>query len=249
MFQQERLGGLCVTPDEPEPSRVKTRTTKETGGLSAPFRRGVAALTQYLQWEGHERPIPRKHEEPVDIDGQEHIVKLGVFITSTRREHLTPEQRAALAKLGIDWADSGVQLGHDGLAHLCLRPDGVLQAVMLEGGEEDLYVSSDLASFNASLAVPDRILPVIATSSGLTEASGAFQELNETLRGLDAGAFSEREGWWPRVLDDVRHTLNFPFSAAFEYADDAREKHIVTGATGPGVRIRRGLSGGSCPRH
>ncbi|MEU0957161.1 nucleic acid/nucleotide deaminase domain-containing protein [Streptomyces niveus] len=127
-----------------------------------------------------------------------------------------------------------LRVGHDGLAHLCLRPDGVLQAVMPEGGEEDLYVSSDLAAFNASLAVLDRILPVIATSSGLTEAAGAFRELNEALRGIDAGAFGEREGWWPRVLDDVRHTLNFPFSAAFEYVDGAGEKHIVTGATGPG---------------
>ncbi|WP_326812261.1 SUKH-4 family immunity protein [Streptomyces scopuliridis] len=127
-----------------------------------------------------------------------------------------------------------LRVGHDGLAHLCVRPDGVLQAVMLEGGEKDLYVSSDHAAFNASLAVLDRILPVIATSSDLTEAAAAFWELNEALRGIDAEAFGEREGWWPRVLDDVRHTLNFPFSAAFEYVDGAGEKRIVTGATGPG---------------
>ncbi|EST25077.1 hypothetical protein M877_23270 [Streptomyces niveus NCIMB 11891] len=127
-----------------------------------------------------------------------------------------------------------LRVGHDGLAHLCVRPDGALQAVMLEGGEEDLFVSSDLEAFNASLAVLDRVLPVIATSSDLPEAAGGFRELNEALRPVDAGAFSEREGWWPRVLDDVRHTLNFPFSAAFEYVDNAGEKHIVTEATGPG---------------
>lgn len=126
------------------------------------------------------------------------------------------------------------RVGHDGLAHLCVRPDGALQAVMLEGGEEDLFVSSDLEAFNGSLAVLDRLLPVIATSSGLPEAAGVFRELNEALRGVDAGAFEEREGWWPRVLDDVRHTLNFPFSAAFEYVDGAGETHIVTQATGPG---------------
>lgn len=79
---------------------------KESSGLSAPFRKGVAALAQYLHREGHERPIPRKHEEPVDIDGQEHIVKLGVFISNTksRRERLTQEQREALAQLGMEWA-------------------------------------------------------------------------------------------------------------------------------------------------
>ncbi|MFD4696052.1 nucleic acid/nucleotide deaminase domain-containing protein [Streptomyces niveus] len=125
------------------------------------------------------------------------------------------------------------RVGHDGLAHMCVRPDGAVQAVML-GGEEDLFVSSDLEAFNASLAVLDRVLPVIATSSDLPEAAGEFRELNEALRAVDAGAFSEREGWWPRVLDDVRHTLNFPFSAAFEYVDGAGEKHIVTEATGPG---------------
>ncbi|MEV4993759.1 nucleic acid/nucleotide deaminase domain-containing protein [Streptomyces niveus] len=125
------------------------------------------------------------------------------------------------------------RVGHDGLAHMCVRPDGAVQAVML-GGEEDLFVSSDLEAFNASLAVLDRVLPVIATSSDLPEAAGEFRELNEALRAVDAGAFSEREGWWPRVLDDVRHTLNFPFSAAFEYVDNAGEKHIVTEATGPG---------------
>ncbi|MEV8400714.1 nucleic acid/nucleotide deaminase domain-containing protein [Streptomyces niveus] len=125
------------------------------------------------------------------------------------------------------------RVGHDGLAHMCVRPDGAVQAVML-GGEEDLFVSSDLEAFNGSLAVLDRVLPVIATSSGLSEAAAVFRELNEALGGLDPEAFSEREGWWPRVLDDVRHTLNFPFSAAFEYVDNAGEKHIVTEATGPG---------------
>ncbi|WP_443074882.1 helicase associated domain-containing protein [Streptomyces sp. NBC_01431] len=34
------------------------------------------------------------------------VVKLGVWISNTksRRDKLTPEQRAALAELGVDWA-------------------------------------------------------------------------------------------------------------------------------------------------
>ncbi|GAA1329514.1 hypothetical protein GCM10009647_068190 [Streptomyces sanglieri] len=104
--QQERLGGLGVTPDEPEPAPVTPRATQGADGLSASFRRGVAALAQYLQREGHERPVPRKHEEPVEVDGQEHVVKLGVFISNTksRRERLAPEQRQALTELGMEWA-------------------------------------------------------------------------------------------------------------------------------------------------
>ncbi|MFI8817950.1 MULTISPECIES: DEAD/DEAH box helicase [unclassified Streptomyces] len=103
--QQERLSGLGVTPDEAAPAPVTARAAKGAGGLSAPFRRGVAALAQYLQREGHERPVPRKHEEPIHIDGQEHLVKLGVFISNTKSRHdkLTPEQRQALTQLGMEW--------------------------------------------------------------------------------------------------------------------------------------------------
>ncbi|MFE7246122.1 Helicase associated domain protein [Streptomyces sp. NPDC057580] len=100
--QQERLAGLGVEPaGRPAPTPVKAG-----GELSAAFRRGVTALAQYLQREGHERPVPRKHEEPIEVDGQEHVVKLGVFIsnTKTRRDKLTDPQRAALAELGIHWA-------------------------------------------------------------------------------------------------------------------------------------------------
>ena len=64
-------------------------------------------------------------------------------------------------------------------------------------------------------------------------------EPDEELHRNDAAAFAERGNWWPRVLDDVRHTLHFPFSAAFEYLDDAGREQIATGATGPGQPPRR----------
>ncbi|MET7621301.1 nucleic acid/nucleotide deaminase domain-containing protein [Streptomyces sp. NPDC005408] len=127
-----------------------------------------------------------------------------------------------------------LRIGTDELAQLCVRPDGAVEAVILEGGEDDLFVSTDVTAFNASLAVLDRLLPVIAASSGLAEAAATFRDLNDELRRIDVGAFEERDAWWPRVLDDVRHTLNFPFSAAFEYVDGAGNKQIVTEATGPG---------------
>jgi hypothetical protein len=73
-----------------------------------------------------------------------------------------------------------------------------------------------------------------AAAESLQVAAAAFRELNAELRAIDPAAFEERESWWPRVLDDVRHTLNFPFSAAFEYLDDDGRKQIVTEVTGPG---------------
>ncbi|MFF3312832.1 nucleic acid/nucleotide deaminase domain-containing protein [Streptomyces sp. NPDC002952] len=130
-----------------------------------------------------------------------------------------------------DW----LRIGTDGLAHLCVRPDGAVQAVFLEDeGQDDLLVASSITTFTSALAALDRKLPVIAASPGLSVAAAAFRELNADLRHIDDKAFRERENWWPRVLDDVRHTLNFPFSAAFEYIDQAGNKQIVTDATGPG---------------
>ncbi|CAL2073935.1 MULTISPECIES: SUKH-4 family immunity protein [Streptomyces] len=127
-----------------------------------------------------------------------------------------------------------LRIGTDPLAHLCVRPDGAVQAVFLGVDEDDLFVSSDAAAFTASLAALDRRLPVIAASTSLPLAAAAFRELNAELRQIDPTAFEDRESWWPRVLDDVRHTLNFPFSSAFEYVDASGAEQIVTDATGPG---------------
>lgn len=130
--------------------------------------------------------------------------------------------------------ESWPRIGFDGLAHLCVRPDGAVQAVLLDGVVDDMYVNSDVQRLGASLLALDRAQPVIAGVSGLEQAAAVFRDLSAELRRIDASAFEERESWWPRVLDDVRHTLNFPFSAAFEYVDAAGAKQVVTEATGPG---------------
>ncbi|MFF3172908.1 nucleic acid/nucleotide deaminase domain-containing protein [Streptomyces sp. NPDC057900] len=142
--------------------------------------------------------------------------------------------RASLAPPSAGMAD-WLRLGSDRLTQLCVRPDGAVQAVFLGSwNEEDMLVSSSVAAFTTSLACLDRRLPTIAAATQLPVAAAAFRELNAELRQIDPAAFEDREAWWPRVLDDVRHTLNFPFSAAFEYTDAAGEKQIATDATGPG---------------
>ncbi|MGW0082553.1 nucleic acid/nucleotide deaminase domain-containing protein [Streptomyces sp. NPDC003393] len=130
--------------------------------------------------------------------------------------------------------ENWLRIGTDPLAHLCVRPDGAVQAVFLGWEADDMFVNSGVPVFDASLTALDRRLPVIAASTSLPVAAAAFRELNAELRQIDAAAFAERENWWPRVLDDVRHTLNFPFSSAFEYVDARGAKQIVTDATGPG---------------
>ncbi|MFE4694862.1 helicase associated domain-containing protein, partial [Streptomyces sp. NPDC056749] len=83
-------------------------TTKGPRKAQAAFQRGLAALTQWVEREGADRPVPRKHSEQLAVDGEAGpvTVKLGVWIsnTKTRRDRLTQEQLDALQELGVAWA-------------------------------------------------------------------------------------------------------------------------------------------------
>ncbi|MFD3697917.1 hypothetical protein ACFWUZ_17460 [Streptomyces sp. NPDC058646] len=61
-----------------------------------------------MQREGAHQPVPRAHGEEITIKGQTEpvTVKPGVWVSNTksRRDKLTPDQLASLAKLGVDWA-------------------------------------------------------------------------------------------------------------------------------------------------
>ncbi|MFF4249066.1 Helicase associated domain protein [Streptomyces sp. NPDC001822] len=107
--QQQRLSLLGVQPDQASPpAPAAARTTKGPGKAQAAFQRGLAALTQWVEREGVDRPVPRGHSEQIAVDGEAEpvVVKLGVWISNTksRRDRLDAEQLAALRKLGIDWA-------------------------------------------------------------------------------------------------------------------------------------------------
>ncbi|MEU6935183.1 helicase associated domain-containing protein [Streptomyces rubiginosohelvolus] len=69
------------------------------------FERGITALAQYAAREGHLK-VPRQHTETIVIDGHEHEVKAGIFLSNhkSRRAKLSAEQREQFAALGIDWA-------------------------------------------------------------------------------------------------------------------------------------------------
>ncbi|MFF6779003.1 SUKH-4 family immunity protein [Streptomyces sp. NPDC012637] len=125
------------------------------------------------------------------------------------------------------------RIGVDGLAHVCVRPDGAVQAVVLEDVLDDMFVNTDVSTFIASLQALDVAVPAVLAAGGLAEAAAVFSRLNEELQQVDPAAFAQRESWWPRVLDDLRHTMNFPFSAAFEYEDESGRRQVVTESTGP----------------
>lgn len=107
--QQERLSKLGVQPTEaPAPASAAKGATKGPSKAQQAFQRGLAALAQWVEREGANRPVPRGHSEETAIDGKTEpvVVKLGVWVSNTRarRDKLTAEQLDALRGLGMDWA-------------------------------------------------------------------------------------------------------------------------------------------------
>ncbi|MFF2864684.1 Helicase associated domain protein [Streptomyces rubiginosohelvolus] len=111
--QQERLTALGVKPTQaPPPAPAAARTTKaSTKGTSraqVAFQRGLAALSQWVEQEGADRPVPRGAVVEITVDGEAEPVpiKLGVWVSNTksRRGRLEADQLAALSALGMDWA-------------------------------------------------------------------------------------------------------------------------------------------------
>ncbi|MGW4781540.1 Helicase associated domain protein [Streptomyces filamentosus] len=107
--QQERLSKLGVQPTEVlPPAPAAARPGKGQSKAQQAFQRGLAALAQWVEREGVDRPMPRGHAEEIVVDGETEpvTVKLGVWVSNTksRRDKLTQEQRDALREVGVEWA-------------------------------------------------------------------------------------------------------------------------------------------------
>ncbi|WP_331745582.1 helicase associated domain-containing protein, partial [Streptomyces mirabilis] len=100
--QQRRLSALGVKPAERSAPAAQDGVESAGGKTSTAFRRGVAALAQYIAREGR-TVVGRAHVEELP-DGS--VVRLGVFLSNqkARRDRLDAEQRAAFAELGYAWA-------------------------------------------------------------------------------------------------------------------------------------------------
>ncbi|MEV7111308.1 DEAD/DEAH box helicase [Streptomyces anulatus] len=106
--QQERLSKLGIKPLEgPSPVPAGSRSTKGPSRAQQAFQRGLTALTQWVEREGPDRPVPRGHSEQIAVEGEPEpvAVKLGVWVSNTRsrRDKLAQDQLDALRELGIDW--------------------------------------------------------------------------------------------------------------------------------------------------
>ncbi|MFB7896166.1 Helicase associated domain protein [Streptomyces xiamenensis] len=120
--QRELLTKLGMAPELPKAGTVAALTVEGTqpgavvAGLAvmSAFERGVAALAAFKAREGHLK-VPRTHIEvlradPAEADAPgwtaEVPVRAGVFSSNAkaRRAKLAVEQLAALAALGLEWA-------------------------------------------------------------------------------------------------------------------------------------------------
>ncbi len=120
--QQERLTTLGIQAPLPTPapalasapSPASSPAPAASGPAKGPskaqqaFQRGLAALTQWVEREGANRPVPRGAVVEITVDGETEAVpvKLGVWVSNTkaRRDKLGQEQRDALRELGVEWA-------------------------------------------------------------------------------------------------------------------------------------------------
>jgi hypothetical protein len=107
--QRERLTALGVQPAQaPPPAPTTRRARKHPSKASQAFQSGLAALAQWVEREGAQRPVPRGTVVEIAVDGEAEpvSVRLGVWISNTRarRDKLTAEQVQALRELGMEWA-------------------------------------------------------------------------------------------------------------------------------------------------
>ncbi|MEV7217973.1 Helicase associated domain protein [Kitasatospora cineracea] len=116
--QRELLAALGIEPD-PELAALAAARAERAAAAGPPvsqadrFGLGVAALAQFAAREGHVR-VPRPHREELEQvvaegGGEEVrtvVVALGAFLNNakSRRAKLGPEQLAALAEVGVEWA-------------------------------------------------------------------------------------------------------------------------------------------------
>ncbi|MGE9697783.1 Helicase associated domain protein, partial [Streptomyces sp. CH6] len=87
--QRARLAALGLQPAQTAPTGVAegaggAESRKRTGKAAVAFQRGFAALAQWVEREGAEKPVPRKHIEIVVFEGEEIEVRLGVWTSNVK---------------------------------------------------------------------------------------------------------------------------------------------------------------------
>ncbi|MFE5864214.1 Helicase associated domain protein [Streptomyces virginiae] len=102
--QRRRLGELGVKKApraRKAPAKAAAASGPGAGAGGGAFQKGVTALAQYVAREGR---LPGRGVVQVLADGSEHRTGIWVGNMKARRDRLDTAQLAALARLGVDWA-------------------------------------------------------------------------------------------------------------------------------------------------
>lgn len=144
--------------------------------------------------------------------------------------YFTAASGAETTELKIDGAEeeSLLQLGGDHGAQMVARSDGQVWAVLPAAWGPTRPVSSTVEQFAGSLLILDRYLPLLAAAAQTEQAGALSRRLRDALADIDPAALSTPAHWWMLVLEDIRHTISFPFSAAAKYQVHGSEPQIVT---------------------
>lgn len=156
-------------------------------------------------------------------------MRVGPYFTASTGQPLRLGEYAAT--IGHPDGDSDIaqwcRLGSDQGAEICAGPDGDVRAVFVVADVPALTVNGSVQAFVAGLLALDRHLPLLI-APGDQDGAEVFRSLRKALVEIDASALEDDEAWWPRVLEEIRHALSFPFAAAIEYEDAGGERHIET---------------------
>jgi hypothetical protein len=179
----------------------------------------------------------RAYDSP-ELGGLPLPVQVGAYFIAAEREH--PLTLGGFARAaGLTPPDPGladrVRLGTDQGAELYVSVDGSVRAVFLGVDLPPMHVSRGVEAFAVGLLTLDQALPRIAGVDDPVDGFPVFRDLRDALLAIDPDAFADREAWWPRVLDDLRRSLDVATSAAFEVADADGERQLLTEVTRPGL--------------
>lgn len=156
-------------------------------------------------------------------------VRSGVYFTAA-----DPDDPAALGafaalkgRAAADGQANWVRLGTDLGAEVCVAPDWSVWAVDVFGFLPTRRVNATYSGFLSSLILLDMHLALFADPGGQPMVE-IYKSLRAGLIKSDRRALENDGDWWPLVMEDVRHSNNFPGYAAAGYLDRNGQKQTVT---------------------
>ncbi|HEV2638375.1 MAG TPA: nucleic acid/nucleotide deaminase domain-containing protein [Actinocrinis sp.] len=141
-------------------------------------------------------------------------VALGEFARARGRQ-IAPEQ--------ANWVRMGTDLG----AELCVAPNWSVWAVDVFGYLPTRRVNATYGGFLSSLVLLDIHLTLFA-DPGEQPMVEIYKNLRAGLVKSDRRALDDDDDWWPLVMEDVRHSNNFPGYASAGFPDRTGQKQTVT---------------------